>query len=159
MAENLLIGIVVIALCFTIQCSFVSILLRILKAFDGGRSQETTSSGISMRLVVSMLIMVIGNLLQMAIWAIIFMLLGEFSDYHKAFYHSAENFTTLGYGDIVMSESRRLLGTLEAANGVMMFGLTTSVLFTILVRLSKLTMGKGENDTFLEEIEDDDDEL
>ena len=39
---------------------------------------------------------------------------------------------TLGYGDIVMSEKRRLLGALEAANGVLMFAPTTGFLYTIL---------------------------
>lgn len=31
-----------------------------------------------------------------------------------------------------MSEKSRLLGALEAANGVLMFGLTTSVVFVVL---------------------------
>lgn len=49
-----------------------------------------------------------------------------------AFYHSTVNFTTLGYGDMVMNDSRRLLGALEAANGVLMFGLTTGFLYSVL---------------------------
>jgi hypothetical protein len=42
------------------------------------------------------------------------------------------NFSTLGYGDLVMSEQRRLLGALEAATGVLMFGLTTGFLYAVL---------------------------
>ncbi|MCY1384976.1 hypothetical protein D9M69_732920 [compost metagenome] len=38
------------------------------------------------------------------------------------------NFATLGYGDIVMSEEWRLLGPLEAANGILMFGVSTAVM-------------------------------
>ena len=60
---------------------------------------------------------------------------GEFKDFATAFYHSVVNFTTLGYGDLVMSEKRRILGALEAANGVLMFGLTTSILFVVLNEL------------------------
>jgi hypothetical protein len=41
------------------------------------------------------------------------------------------NFSTLGYGDLVMSEQRRLLGALEAANGELMFGLTTGFLYAV----------------------------
>ena len=62
---------------------------------------------------------------------------GEFKEFATAFYHSVVNFTTLGYGDLVMSEKRRILGALEAANGVLMFGLTTSILFVILNELVK----------------------
>ena len=40
---------------------------------------------------------------------------GEFTGLAPAFYHSAMNYTSLGYGDVVMSVSWRLLGPLEAA--------------------------------------------
>jgi hypothetical protein len=79
-----------------------------------------------------MLIMLAGNVIQMTLWAWLFLVCGEFEDFATAFYHSVVNFATLGYGDIVMSEKRRLLGALEAANGVLMFALTTGFLYTIL---------------------------
>ena len=79
-----------------------------------------------------MLIMLVGNMIQITIWAGLFYSFGEFNEFTTAFYHSVVNFATLGYGDIVMSENRRLLGALEAANGGMMFALTTGFLYTIL---------------------------
>jgi hypothetical protein len=82
-----------------------------------------------------MLIILAGNLLQITLWAALFLAYGEFVDFATAFYHSVVNFTTLGYGDLVMSEERRLLGALEAANGVLMFGLTTGFLFAVLYDL------------------------
>ena len=60
------------------------------------------------------------------------MYLGEFQDFATAFYHSTVNFASLGYGDLVMSEQWRLLGALEAANGVLMFGLTAGTMFSIM---------------------------
>ena len=63
------------------------------------------------------------------------MVCGEFSDFGTAFYHSAVNYTTLGYGDIVMTPAWRLLGPLEAANGVLLFGVTTALVIAILQRL------------------------
>jgi hypothetical protein len=76
--------------------------------------------------------MLAGNLLQITLWAGLFFAYGEFADFATAFYHSVVNFATLGYGDLVMSEQRRLLGALEAVNGVLMFGLTTGFLFAVL---------------------------
>lgn len=67
---------------------------------------------------------------QIAAWALIFTMVGEFSDYRLAFYHSAVNFTTLGYGDVVMSPKWRLLGPLEALNGVVVLGLSGATLVT-----------------------------
>ena len=75
-----------------------------------------------------MLILIIGNLAQISIWAIVFIWLDEFNYFSEAFYHSAVNFATLGYGDIVMSDQRKLLGPLESVNGILMVGVTTATL-------------------------------
>ncbi len=75
-----------------------------------------------------MLILVIGNVAQVGIWALLFLFLGEFDVFRDAVYHSAVNFTTLGYGDIVMSQRYRLLGPLEAMNGVLMIGVSSATL-------------------------------
>ncbi len=81
------------------------------------------------------LVLFLGHVLQFATWGILFMALGEFSDFATAFYHSGVNFTSLGYGDIVMSERWRLLGAFEAANGILMFGLSASAILSVMTRL------------------------
>ena len=59
-------------------------------------------------------------------------LLGEFEELYPAIYHSAVNFTSLGYGDVVMKQEWKLLGPLEAANGVLMMSMTAAALTAIL---------------------------
>lgn len=86
-------------------------------------------------LSIVMVFLFAGHILQFATWAVLFWALGEFEDFATAFYHSTVNFTSLGYGDIVMSESWRLLGALEAANGVLMFGLTAGLVLSVMNRL------------------------
>ena len=61
------------------------------------------------------LLALIAHMVEIAIWAVLFVACGEFSGLAPAFYHSAMNYTSLGYGDVVMSVSSRLLGPLEAA--------------------------------------------
>ena len=73
-----------------------------------------------------MLMLVVGNLVQGGIWALLFVFLGEFSDWATAYYFSLVNFSTFGYGDIVMSERWRILGPLQAINGVLMIGVSTA---------------------------------
>jgi hypothetical protein len=53
----------------------------------------------------------------------------------RAFYFSAENYTALGYGDIMLSDRWRLLGPLEAINGLLLFGLSTAVMYAVMSRL------------------------
>ena len=77
----------------------------------------------------------IAHLVEIALWALLFMICGEFSAFGNAFDHSAVNYTTLGYGNVIMSPSWRLLGPLEAANGMLMFGVSTAMIFTVIQRL------------------------
>lgn len=75
------------------------------------------------------------HLIEMVIWAVLFAICGEFPNVGAAFYHSAVNYTTLGYGEVVMSGAWRLLAPLEAADGMLMFGVTTAMIFAIIQRL------------------------
>jgi hypothetical protein len=132
MGRTLVIGGLLMAVCIAIQCVVVAVLLRVLLLLETRRVIRPTLAGTTGVLIAVVLILVAGNLSQIAVWATCFRFGGEFNDFATAFYHSVVNFTTLGYGDIVMSEKGRLLGALEAGNGVLMFGLSTSVLFVIL---------------------------
>lgn len=80
-------------------------------------------------------LVLLAHLVEVAAWAVVFDLCGEFPDFANAFYHSAENYTTLGYGDVVMSGAWRLLGPLEAADGMLMFGVSTAAIFAVIVQL------------------------
>jgi L-lactate permease len=64
-----------------------------------------------------------------------FSLCGEFSQLGEAVYHSGLNYTTLGDSAAVMSPAWRLLAPLEGANGMLMFGISTAMLFAVLQRL------------------------
>ena len=85
--------------------------------------------------VVTMLLAFTAHLIEMALWAGLFLICGEFHDFGTAYYFSAVNYTTLGYGDLIMSPSWKLLGPLEGAAGALMFGVSTAMIFTIIVRL------------------------
>ncbi|MGP0067023.1 MAG: potassium channel family protein [Isosphaeraceae bacterium] len=75
------------------------------------------------------------HLTQIALWAAAFLVCGLVSTWETAFYLSAQSFTALGYGDVPMSEGWRLLGPLEAVNGLLFFGVSTAVLFTVMSQL------------------------
>jgi Ion channel len=97
-------------------------------------------------LIVSraILLALLAHLIEIAIWALVFELCGEFSQLSAAVYHSAVNYTSLGYGDVVMSPPWRLLGPLETADGMLMFGVSTAMIFAVIERLVQ-TKFKFEN--------------
>jgi hypothetical protein len=82
------------------------------------------------------------HLLEIAVWAGVPESCGEFTRFAAAFYHSAMNYTSLGYGDFVMSSSWKLLGPLETANGMLMFGVSTGMIFAVIQRLFQTKYGE-----------------
>jgi hypothetical protein len=88
--------------------------------------------------VVVMSFAFVAHVVETGVWAWLFMLCGEFQAFAPAFYHSAVNYSTLGYGDVVMSPAWKLLGPIEAADGALMFGVSTAMIFAVIVRLMKL---------------------
>jgi hypothetical protein len=135
MLVNLLLGSVTVFVSMGIQVTFVVWMVHyLLRMMDG--DTERLGFGFD-TYVISMVVLMLffGHLLQIAIWAAVFVYLQEFGDFYSAFYHSTVNFASLGYGDIVMSEKWRLLGALEACNGVLMFGLSAGTLLAVMTRL------------------------
>lgn len=129
MLTNLLLGLPVVALCLLLQSIMIVYAMRY---YVGHKYLVDNPSLWSSLLVVNgvMFLLLIGNLGQIAVWGLLFQFLGEFQEFDTAFYHSAVNFGSLGYGDIVMSEEHRLLGAIEAINGVLMIGISTAALMT-----------------------------
>jgi hypothetical protein len=78
----------------------------------------------------------VAHLIEIAIWAVLLVICGEFQQFGTAYYHSAVNYTTLGYGDLLLTPPWRLLGPLEATNGVLMFGVSAAMVFTVIQRLA-----------------------
>ena len=145
MLMGLIIGTATVAVTMGIQVFAVVIMVRWLIGYLNSRELAKSFKIDAYVLSIVLTVMFVGHILQIAIWAILFLGLAEFSDFATAFYHSAVNFASLGYGDIVMSEDWRLLGALEASNGVLMFGLTTGTLLTVMSRVFARHKNRIEN--------------
>jgi len=137
-----------------IQCVVVSLLLRGLHTLEEKHLIGSSIISASGLLIVVLLVLFAGNLLQATLWSGMFFACGEFENFGTAFYHSLVNFSTLGYGDLVMSTEWRLLGALEAANGVLMLGLTTSVLYSTISALMRRGRRKIKNKQAKKRMED-----
>ena len=84
-----------------------------LKLFRRERKLGRAGSGFLPDLgivVLTMSFALIAHLVEVALWAALFVLCGEFHSFAIAFFHSAVNYTTLGYGDLIMTPSWELLG-------------------------------------------------
>ena len=140
---NFLVGLPLMLLCLVIQALTAFWCVRyFVRQMQRVKAKDRSTAGIR-PLLVSMIAIMLGTLVQIGLWGILFTVLGEFTDIQEAVYHSAVNFSSLGYGDVVMSAEWKLLGPLEGTSGVLMLGMSSAALMVILQQLIKMQFGKG----------------
>jgi hypothetical protein len=65
-------------------------------------------------------------------WAAAFLAVGARPDFASAMLYSLSAMTSYGHANVYLAEHWQLMGALEALNGVMLFGLTTAFLVSML---------------------------
>jgi voltage-gated potassium channel len=58
-----------------------------------------------------------------------------FPSWESAFYFSVTSYSTVGYGDLILPPTWRAVGPVESLTGVLMCGVSASLLFAIVTRL------------------------
>ena len=72
---------------------------------------------------------------EAAIWAIVYRLLGALPDSKSAMLYSLGAITTYGHANLFLEDHWKMMGALEALNGMLLFGLTTAFLFAMIEKL------------------------
>ena len=72
---------------------------------------------------------------EAGIWAIVYWALGAVQNGKSAMLYSLNAITTYGHSDLYLEAHWRLMGALEALNGMLLFGLTTAFLYGVLQRV------------------------
>jgi len=148
MLLNIIVGLIVIGLTVVIQGYGTMYWVR---RYDQKREAQTNDylrkKGVQLLISTSVFLIFI-HLVQAAIWALVFMLLPEvteFETFEKSMYFSLVTFTTLGYGEITIASGNRILAGLEAMNGITLIGWSTAFMFAIFQELMKEGMKKKHN--------------
>ena len=134
MLSNIAIGALLLMITTIIHAIGMLVTMRVLKKYTHRRARITDWNRL---LVITGVVwmMSAAMLLELSAWAGTYILLGEFTTLEPALYFSNVTYTTLGYGDLVLSPQRRLLASFEATNGIIMFGWTTALVFAAVQRV------------------------
>ncbi len=93
------------------------------------RHHTTSLFHATLKLAAFVLWLFLATIAEVWLWAMLYLGLGAIDPVEKAVYFSTVTFTTLGFGDITLSQEWRLLSSFEAANGLLMFGWSTALVF------------------------------
>ncbi len=78
---------------------------------------------------------VFSHTVQIYAWATLFWALGALDGYEQTIYFALASYTTLGYGDVVLSPAYRILGAMSSITGLLTFGVSTAFLVGFLAHM------------------------
>jgi hypothetical protein len=70
--------------------------------------------------------------IEAAIWAAAYLWLGALASPGEAMLYSVDSITTRGASGLVLQKTWQMMGALEAADGMLLFGLSTAALFALM---------------------------
>lgn len=129
-----LIGAGLVAVTVAIHAFGTAFLVRYLANTFLDREGHWGSKRVLTALMITALVLVFLHTLEIMVWAGTYQVLvpvGELADFETAVYFSFVTFTTLGYGDITLSDGWRLLSGIQALNGILLVGWSTALMFAV----------------------------
>jgi hypothetical protein len=81
------------------------------------------------------LLLVILHGIEASIWAAVYLWLGAIDSQRDAILYSVDSFTTRGAAGLSLGSHWQLMGALESANGMLLFGISTAFIFAVMLRI------------------------
>ncbi len=134
MFTNILLGLFIIGITVTIQAYGTSFWLNHIEKKYASLSQTVFNRKSVRLLIMTSSFLLVLHFLQSSIWAFAYYALHDLTDFdtfEKAMYFSLVTFTTLGYGDITISSTHRIIAGFEAINGILLIGWSTAFMFSV----------------------------
>ena len=132
---QILLGTCMIALTVVVHTVGIIVLIRSLRRNVVGKDGPQNLFRMVGVLVFTVLSIFLFHTIEIWLWALLYLGLGTFEVMERALYFSTVTFTTLGYGDITLRPRWQLLSSFEAANGIILFGVSTAFVFAVIQRL------------------------
>jgi hypothetical protein len=137
MVKFALIGAVLVVITVIIHAAGTTSWLRVLGRRYADEEGLVRAGKTLHVLIGTVIVLLMLHTVEIIVWAYAYLLMlpaGELASFEEAVYFSFVTFTTLGYGDITLTEGWRILSGIEALNGIMLVGWTTAMLFAVVQR-------------------------
>lgn len=131
--HQIVLGAGLVGVTVILQAAFM---LAGLRGIESLRTHERkfTHQHATLVIVLFVLFMFFAVVVDVWIWAAVYLTIGAIASFEEALYFSTTTFTTLGYGDVVLDRDWRLLASFEAANGLIIFGWMTALVIAVIQR-------------------------
>lgn len=128
LGTQLLLGSVVVVSTAVFHVAALVLLSQLLSRMGRLTKPEDRQIKLMSLLAIAVLYIIAVHSIEAWVWGAVYLVAGEFDNVSDALYFSVVTSTTLGYGDITLSEKWRLLSSFEAMGGLILFGASTAFL-------------------------------
>lgn len=132
---NLVVAAALVATTFTIHFAGLVGLTAVMRRMGGHPSRHSTIVKQGAAILAILFGLFALHSFEIWIYAFAYLALGELGQLETALYFSTETFTTVGFGDVILSNDWRMLGAAEAMNGFLLIGWSTAFLISLTARV------------------------
>jgi voltage-gated potassium channel Kch len=101
--------------------------------------------GIVLRVLIFFaLFLILLHFIEILIWSIVYFILPDLHSiitFEEAVYFSLVTYTTLGYGDITLDPTWRMVSGFEAINGIILIGWSTAMFYSVVQNVTQKYRG------------------
>lgn len=141
MIVSLLLGAVFVVLTFFVHAIGLAMLALPLsekEAAVGGWASYVKQVAAMLALVLGLFLLI---MIEIAGWAVAFVVMDFFPDFEEALYFSTSTFATIGFADLAPEHDWRLLAAIEGIAGFLIIGWSGAFLVSVAVRVGPFKKG------------------
>ena len=131
LTSQLLLGTTLIVINAVFHVSCLVWLAGLLTGIGNSPNFNSDRKGLILLLGIAVLGLIAIHTASAWAWAVVYLTVGEITELSRALYFSVVTSTTLGYGDITLSERWQLLASFHAMGGLILFGASTAFLLAV----------------------------
>jgi hypothetical protein len=139
--HQILSGAVVSFVNFGVHAVITGLIVIITHHIAGRTDDLHVFMRVSALLISTLVVLTAAHLLEIGVWAAFYNWAGVQIRNASPFEFAFENYTALGYGDVVAIDGWRLIGPITALNGLLLIGWSVAIIFEIM-KMADVQVGR-----------------
>src|SRR5262245_20904780 len=116
---------------FAIHAVVTGVIVVVTRHIAGRTDDLHVFMRVSALLLVTLVVLMMAHLADIWMWSAYYDWAGIFAEKVGSFDFAFENYTALGYGDVVPDHGKRVVGPITSLNGLLLIGWSVAIIFEV----------------------------
>jgi hypothetical protein len=145
MLREFLVAFAIVAVCLLLHVASIVFLADWMLDRREKSKEKMGLLGYMLLLIIAFSVIIVLHMVEVSLWAVFYSAHSLFPDFETSLYFSITSYTTIGFGDVVLPRSWRMLGGIEGVTGVLLCGLSTAFVFAIVNVMFQMRVQRRTN--------------